>query len=166
MREMADNLKLSKQQVYRFLKKENISEIRTKGNKKLYNAQTFQKISKYFENEPRRDKDKRNASSDSKENSNGHITIESLKLLQQTLQNAQKQLSIKDNQINDLHRLLDQQQQLNLSTNKQNEKLLGDRSQKNKNKSNSTKTYRNNAQEKNTKKPIREQKGFWYKLFH
>ncbi|WP_072557596.1 MerR family transcriptional regulator [Lactiplantibacillus plantarum] len=113
IKQLADIAGTSKVTMFRYIKQNSIHETKHKGNANLYDETQKSLILKGFRG--------KSASSVSETDHDETALIQELK----------SQLKAKDAQINDLHaiikqnqRLLDQQQQLNLATNRQNEKLL------------------------------------------
>ncbi|KZU59561.1 hypothetical protein Nizo2806_1777 [Lactiplantibacillus plantarum] len=113
IKQLADIAGTSKVTMFRYIKQNSIHETKHKGNANLYDATQKNLILKGFKG--------KGVSSVSETDHDETALIQELK----------SQLKAKDAQINDLHaiikqnqRLLDQQQQLNLATNRQNEKLL------------------------------------------
>lgn len=113
IKQLADIAGTSKVTMFRYIKQNSIHETKHKGNANLYDETQKSLILKGFRG--------KSASSVSETDHDETALIQELK----------SQLKAKDAQINNLHaiikqnqRLLDQQQQLNLATNRQNEKLL------------------------------------------
>lgn len=113
IKQLADIAGTSKVTMFRYIKQNSIHETKHKGNANLYDETQKSLILKGFKG--------KGVSSVSETDHDETALIQELK----------SQLKAKDAQINDLHaiikqnqRLLDQQQQLNLATNRQNEKLL------------------------------------------
>ncbi|SPH07786.1 hypothetical protein LAP8965_02958 [Lactiplantibacillus plantarum] len=113
IKELADIAGTSKVTMFRYIKQKSIHETKHKGNANLYDEAKKSLILKGFI--------RKDASSVS----------ETIHDESELVQELKSQLKAKDTQIADLHsiikqnqRLLDQQQQLNLATNRQNEKLL------------------------------------------
>ncbi|AMV61677.1 Hypothetical protein ADU69_2126 (plasmid) [Pediococcus damnosus] len=113
IKQLADIAGTSKVTMFRYIKQNSIHETRHKGNANLYDETQKSLILKGFNGK---------TISDVSETVHDETAL---------IQELKSQLKAKDAQINDLHaiikqnqRLLDQQQQLNLATNRQNEKLL------------------------------------------
>ncbi|WP_063205622.1 helix-turn-helix domain-containing protein [Lactiplantibacillus plantarum] len=113
IKELADIAGTSKVTMFRYIKQNSIHETKHKGNANLYDEAKKSLILKGF---MRKD---------------GSSVSETIHDESELVQELKSQLKAKDTQIDDLHsiikqnqRLLDQQQQLNLATNRQNEKLL------------------------------------------
>lgn len=113
IKQLADIAGTSKVTMFRYIKQNSIHETKHKGNANLYDETQKSLILKGFRG--------KSASSVSETDHDETALVQELR----------SQLKAKDAQINDLHaiikqnqRLLDQQQQLNLATNRQNEKLL------------------------------------------
>lgn len=113
IKQLADMAGTSKVTMFRYIKQKSIHETKHKGNANLYDEAKKTLILKGFKG--------KSASNVSEMVHDETALIQELK----------SQLKAKDIQIDDLHsiikqnqRLLDQQQQLNLATNRQNEKLL------------------------------------------
>lgn len=113
IKQLADIAGTSKVTMFRYIKQNSIHETKHKGNANLYDETQKSLILKEFRG--------KSVSSVSETDHDETALIQELK----------SQLKAKDAQINDLHaiikqnqRLLDQQQQLNLATNRQNDKLL------------------------------------------
>lgn len=123
MQEMADILNVNKTTVYRYLKKEHIAPATVESNTNLYNAITLQHLKKHFEKPKAKEKVSKSAN---------ELLIETLQQQVHQLQMeldaektlANNQLQEKDNQIENLHKLLDQSQQLILNAQEENKKLL------------------------------------------
>lgn len=121
MQEIADILGVNKSSVFRQLKKGNIAPAMKEGNTNYYNATTLKQLKQHF---------KANANKETKKD----ILVETLQQQVHQLQSelaeekarTDKQLQEKDNQINNLHKLLDQSQQLILNAQEENKKLLPD----------------------------------------
>lgn len=96
LKQLASLTGVTKQTCWRYVKKHNIDPMRTLENgAQVYSEETLQKLQKEY-----------NSDITNKKNNNSSNVIEAL----------QQQLAVKDEQIKELHRLLDQQQQLNLNT--------------------------------------------------
>lgn len=113
IKQLADMAGTSKVTMFRYIKQNSIHETKHKGNANLYDEMQKRLILKGFNGK---------TISDVSETAHDETAL---------IQELKSQLKAKDAQINDLHaiikqnqRLLDQQQQLNLATNRQNEKLL------------------------------------------
>ena len=108
--EIADTAKVNKTKVWRYIRDNNISERSMKGNAKLYSEHTKDVIIKAFSSE------------------SVHLATETKadtsRILLEQIDILKGELERKNNQLDKMQSLLDQQQQLNLSTNRQNEKLL------------------------------------------
>ncbi|MHA3845511.1 hypothetical protein [Lactiplantibacillus plantarum] len=108
--EIADIAKVNKTKVWRYIRDNNISERSMKGNAKLYSEHTKDVIIKAFSNE------------------SVHLATETKadtsRILLEQIDILKGELERKNDQLDKMQSLLDQQQQLNLSTNRQNEKLL------------------------------------------
>lgn len=119
MQEIADILGVNKSSVFRQIKKKNIAPAMKDGNTNYYDATTLKRLKQHF------------GESSAKE-SKKDILVETLQQQVRQLQSelddekarADKQLKEKDNQIRNLHKLLDQSQQLILNTQEENKKLL------------------------------------------
>lgn len=119
MQEIADTLGVNKSSVFRYLKKENIAPATKEGNTNYYDATTLQRLKQHF---------KANSGKETRKD----ILVETLQQQVRQLQaeladekvRVDKQLQEKDNQINNLHKLLDQSQQLILNAQEENKKLL------------------------------------------
>ena len=99
--------KVNKTKVWRYIRDNNISERSMKGNAKLYSEHTKDVIIKAFSSE------------------SVHLATETKADTSRILLDILKgELERKNDQLDKMQSLLDQQQQLNLSTNRQNEKLL------------------------------------------
>jgi len=108
--EIADIAKVNKTKVWRYIRDNNISERSMKGNAKLYSEHTKDVIIKTFSN------DSIHFATETKADTS-RILLEQIEILKGELER-------KNDQLDKMQSLLDQQQQLNLSTNRQNEKLL------------------------------------------
>ncbi|MGY5438723.1 hypothetical protein [Lactiplantibacillus argentoratensis] len=108
--EIADIAKVNKTKVWRYIRDNNISERSMKGNAKLYSEHTKDVIIKAFSSESV------HLATETKADTS-RILIEQIDILKGELER-------KNDQLDKMQSLLDQQQQLNLSTNRQNEKLL------------------------------------------
>ena len=108
--EIADIAKVNKTKVWRYIRDNNISERSMKGNAKLYSEHTKDVILKAFSN------DSIHFETETKADTS-RILLEQIEILKGELER-------KNDQLDKMQSLLDQQQQLNLSTNRQNEKLL------------------------------------------
>lgn len=108
--EIADIAKVNKTKVWRYIRDNNISERSMKGNAKLYSEHTKDVILKAFSN------DSIHFATETKADTS-RILLEQIEILKGELER-------KNDQLDKMQSLLDQQQQLNLSTNRQNEKLL------------------------------------------
>ena len=102
--------KVNKTKVWRYIRDNNISERSMKGNAKLYSEHTKDVIIKAFSSESV------NLATETKADTS-RILLEQIDILKGELER-------KNDQLDKMQSLLDQQQQLNLSTNRQNEKLL------------------------------------------
>ncbi|MCG0863616.1 hypothetical protein IMAU20009_02904 [Lactiplantibacillus plantarum] len=108
--EIADIAKVNKTKVWRYIRDNNISERSMKGNAKLYSEHTKDVIIKAFSSEFV------HLATETKADTS-RILLEQIDILKGELER-------KNDQLDKMQSLLDQQQQLNLSTNRQNEKLL------------------------------------------
>ncbi|MGA3476311.1 DUF536 domain-containing protein [Lactiplantibacillus plantarum] len=108
--EIADIAKVNKTKVWRYIRDNNISERSMKGNAKLYSEHTKDVIIKAFSSESVQ------LATETKADTS-RILLEQIDILKGELER-------KNDQLDKMQSLLDQQQQLNLSTNRQNEKLL------------------------------------------
>lgn len=108
--EIADIAKVNKTKVWRYIRDNNISERSMKGNAKLYSEHTKDVIIEAFSN------DSIHFATETKADTS-RILLEQIEILKGELER-------KNDQLDKMQSLLDQQQQLNLSTNRQNEKLL------------------------------------------
>ena len=106
IKQIADSLSLDKQKVYRFIKKNNISESHQKNGTKYYNDSSQTLIFKHFKKETASNESHRSASFD---------TVISI---------LQEELNVKNKQIEELQNLLNQQQQLQLMEQKKMHLLL------------------------------------------
>lgn len=106
IKQIADSLNLDKQKVYRFIKKNNISESHQKNGTKYYNDSSQTLIFKHFKKENTSKKSHQSASFD---------TVISI---------LQEELNVKNKQIEELQNLLNQQQQLQLMEQKKMHLLL------------------------------------------
>lgn len=113
IKELADIARTSKVTMFRYIKQNSIHETKHKGNANLYDETKKSIILNGFIQK------------------GGSSVSETIHDESELVQELKSQLKAKDTQIADLHsiikqnqRLLDQQQQLNLATNRQNEKLL------------------------------------------
>ncbi|MDN5583519.1 MAG: hypothetical protein L0G20_01160 [Lactobacillus sp.] len=113
IKQLADIAGTSKVTMFRYIKQNSIHETKHKGNANLYDETQKSLILKGFHGK---------TISDVSETVHDETAL---------IQELKSQLKAKDAQINDLHAiikqnqlLLDQQQQLNLATSRQNEKLL------------------------------------------
>jgi len=108
--EIADIAKVNKTKVWRYIRDNNISERSMKGNAKLYSEHTKDVIIKAFSSE------------------SVHLATETKadtsRILLEQIDILKGELERKNDQLDKMQSLLDQQQQLNLATNRQNEKLL------------------------------------------
>ncbi|WP_455390313.1 hypothetical protein [Lactiplantibacillus pentosus] len=108
--EIADIAKVNKTKVWRYIRDNNISERSMKGNAKLYSEHTKDVIIKAFSSE------------------SVHLATETKadtsRILLEQIDILKGELERKNDQLDKMQSLLDQQQQLNLSTNRQNEKLI------------------------------------------
>ena len=123
MQEMAESLHVNKTTVYRYLKKQSIAPATTKSNANLYDATVLQQLKKHFNS--------RNSSNETKKSAS-ELLIESLQQqvadlkseLADEKKRSDKALQMKDDQINALNKLMDQNQQLLLNTQEENKRLL------------------------------------------
>ncbi|MBX4158615.1 DUF536 domain-containing protein (plasmid) [Lactiplantibacillus plantarum] len=108
--EISDIAKVNKTKVWRYIRDNNISERSMKGNAKLYSEHTKDVIIKAFSSE------------------SVHLATETKadtsRILLEQIDILKGELERKNDQLDKMQSLLDQQQQLNLATNRQNEKLL------------------------------------------
>ncbi|WP_372487091.1 hypothetical protein [Lactiplantibacillus plantarum] len=108
--DIADIAKVNKTKVWRYIRDNNISERSMKGNAKLYSEHNKDVILKALSN------DSIHFATETKADTS-RILLEQIEILKGELER-------KNDQLDKMQSLLDQQQQLNLSTNRQNEKLL------------------------------------------
>lgn len=106
IKQIADSLGLDKQKVYRFIKKNNISESHQKNGTKYYSDSSQTLIFKHF---------KKVTTSDESHQSTSFDTVISI---------LQEELNVKNKQIEELQNLLNQQQQLQLMEQKKMHLLL------------------------------------------
>jgi hypothetical protein len=115
MKQIADKAGIDKTKVWRYIRSANIHETSHKGRTLLFSEQQVNSILKAL-----------NGTNAHSENvTSEHLTDDQpdmIKLLKSQLETLNSELEQKNNEINQLHRLLDQQQQLNLSTQKLLEK--------------------------------------------
>ena len=108
--EISDIAKVNKTKVWRYIRDNNISERSMKGNAKLYSEHTKDVIIKTFSSE------------------SVHLATETKadtsRILLEQIDILKGELERKNDQLDKMQSLLDQQQQLNLSTNRQDEKSL------------------------------------------
>ncbi|MBU7462788.1 DUF536 domain-containing protein [Lactiplantibacillus pentosus] len=108
--EIADIAKVNKTKVWRYIRDNKISERSMKANAKLYSEHTKDVIIKAFSSE------------------SVHLATETKadtsRILLEQIDILKGELERKNDQLDKMQSLLDQQQQLNLSTNRQNEKLI------------------------------------------
>lgn len=122
IKQIADELGLDKQRVYRFIKKNHISEVHQKSGILYYDETVESLIKSHFS--------KLNISSEVHQTTSNDAVIETL--LKQT-EILQKELEIKNKQIDNLTKALDQEQQLHLLA-KQQVQLLEQSADNSKNK--------------------------------
>jgi hypothetical protein len=103
IKQIADELGLDKQRVYRFIKKNHISELHQKSGILYYDEAVESLIKSHFS--------KLNISSDVHQTTSNDAIIETLLKQAEILQ---KELEIKNKQIENLTKALDQEQQLHL----------------------------------------------------
>ncbi|MDQ7897567.1 hypothetical protein P7X80_13055 [Lactiplantibacillus plantarum] len=108
--EIADIAKVNKTKVWRYIRDNNISERSMKGNAKLYSEHAKDVIIKALSSECV------HLATETKADTS-RILLEQIDILKGELER-------KNDQLDKMQSLLDQQQRLNLSTNRQNEKLL------------------------------------------
>ena len=115
MKQIADKAGIDKTKVWRYIRSANIHETSHKGRTLLFSEQQVNSILKALND----------VSVHSANVTNEHQTNDQpdmIKLLNSQLETLKSELDQKNSEINQLHRLLDQQQQLNLSTQKLLEK--------------------------------------------
>lgn len=112
IKQIADSLSLDKQKVYRFIKKNNISESHQKNGTKYYNDSSQSLIEKHLKKE--------NTSKEAHQ-STSFDTVTSI---------LQEELNVKNKQIEELQNLLSQQQQLQLMEQKKMHLLLDNEKEK------------------------------------
>lgn len=112
IKQIADELGVSKQQVYRFIKKHNITEAYQENGTMYYDDASEYLIREGF---PK--------TSESKEAHQTRIESTSDAYLETLIETLQKQLETKDKEIERLGKLLDQEQQLHLQTQNQLKQL-------------------------------------------
>ncbi len=114
MAQIAKELHVSKSSVYRAINKLNIKEDQTQGKKQLYNIESIKKIqaevSDIVQNNPRNDFE----TSRETVHTNSRNDSELFKNYQQEIADWKKQAEKKDQQIDKLTSLLDQQQRLQM----------------------------------------------------
>ncbi|HBG91067.1 MAG TPA: hypothetical protein DDW47_03110 [Lactobacillus acetotolerans] len=151
LKQLADLTGVTKQTCWRYVKKHNIEPIKKLDNgAQVYPEEALQQLQKEY-----------NSNTTDKKDYNNSSVIEVL----------QQQLAVKDDQIKELHRLLDQQQQLNLNTShlledKRHESHTEPQDHKADNK---TDNYSTETQKKSTdsteENHIDDKKGFFSRLF-
>lgn len=116
IKQIADELGISKQRVYRYIKNNHINEAHQKNGVMYYNevAETVIK-SAFNKNDTSND-----AHQDSHQTTSNDIGLKQFEVIIDTLK---KQIETKDSQINQLQQLLDQQQRLTLAQLEQKEIL-------------------------------------------
>lgn len=112
IRQIADIAGVSKVTMYRYITENSFHETLMKRNAKMYDETTKNLILKGFSS--------RTVSSDSETDETVDVTTN---LLKDQVKNQQLQLAEKDEQIKQLHKLLDQQQQLSLQDKNQVKEL-------------------------------------------
>lgn len=110
IKEIADELNVDKQKVYRFIKRHHISEVHQKKDVMYYDDAVQSLLILHF---------KKSDVVEVQENSYNNSLIDTIIEMQKNEIAAQKkQLEVKDTQIAELIRLLDKQQQLHLTEQK------------------------------------------------
>lgn len=117
IREIASELGVSKQRVYRFVKSNNVSEVPQEVHQttstKYYDDVAIDLIKRGFSNETKSDESTHETHQTASNDTVNDAVVDALL----------KQLEKQSEQIDSLHKLLDQQQQLQLNTQKQLDQL-------------------------------------------
>ena len=141
IKQIADSLNLDKQKVYRFIKKNNISEAHQKNGTKYYSDTDEQFIIKHFKGDSN--------SNEAHQGTSNDTTVDAV------ISMLKEELNVKNKQIDELQNLLSQQQQLQLMEQKKMHLLLDEAKQ-------------DVEQQKNiqTEAASEENKGFFARLFN
>ncbi|CUR43547.1 hypothetical protein LRLP16767_LRLP167_01346 [Limosilactobacillus reuteri] len=123
MQEMAEKLRVNKTTVYRYLKKQDIAPATTKSNTNLYDATVLQRLKKHFNSHNNSNEPKKSANEQLIASLQQQVTDLKSELADEK-KRSDKALQMKDDQINALNKLMDQNQQLLLNTQEENKRLL------------------------------------------
>ncbi|TPR52923.1 helix-turn-helix domain-containing protein [Apilactobacillus kunkeei] len=158
VKEMADAVNVSLSRMYRYIEKNKIEPVNKSEKTKKYSEDAQSTIFQYFTGN-----DDVHIKNDSKENENSENTDkttanttenELIELLKQEITN-------KNNEITTLHRLLDQQQQLDLANTKLISKYRDEDEQENEN-NNNRHSHDNSKSENNTRYDKQQSQSWWH----
>lgn len=158
VKEMADAVNVSLSRMYRYIEKNKIKPVNKSEKTKKYSEDAQSTIFQYFTGNNDihiKNNSKENANSENSDKTNANTTEnELIELLKQEINN-------KNNEITTLHRLLDQQQQLDLANTKLISKYRDEDEQENENNDNRH-SHDSSKSENNTKYDKQQSKSWWH----
>lgn len=158
VKEMADAVNVSLSRMYRYIEKNKIEPVNKSEKTKKYSEDAQSAIFQYFTGNDDihiKNSSKENANSENNDKTTANTTEnELIELLKQEITN-------KNNEITTLHRLLDQQQQLDLANTKLISKYRDDDKKENENSDNQY-SHDSSKSENNTKDDKQESKSWWH----
>lgn len=158
VKEMADAVNVSLSRMYRYIEKNKIEPVNKSEKTKKYSEDAQSAIFQYFTGNSDihiKNNSKENANSANNDKTTANTTEnELIELLKQEITN-------KNNEITTLHRLLDQQQQLDLANTKLISKYRDDDKKENENNDNQY-SHDSSKSENDTKDDKRQSKSWWH----
>lgn len=159
LKQIADELKIDKQKVYRYVKKNHIKEAYQKQSVMYYDDTVQELIKTAFV-------EKECINEAHQEAHQNHINDTVNEALLKQIEVLQNQLTEKDKQISKLHEIIDHEQQLNARNqqmiedlkNKKSELLLELEQQK-------EQAHEAHEEQKEQKEPTEQSKGFWNRIY-
>lgn len=160
VKEMADAVNVSLSRMYRYIEKNKIEPVNKSEKTKKYSEDAQSAIFQYFTGNNDihiKNDSKENANSENTDKTTANTTEnELIELLKQEITN-------KNNEITTLHRLLDQQQQLDLANTKLISKYRDDDKRENANSDNQY--YQDSGKSENNTKDDKQQSKSWWHLW-
>lgn len=158
VKEMADAVNVSLSRMYRYIEKNKIEPVNKSEKTKKYSEDAQSAIFQYFTGTDDihiKNNSKENANNENTDKTTANTTEnELIELLKQEINN-------KNNEITTLHRLLDQQQQLDLANTKLISKYRDDDKKENENSDNQY-SHDSSKSENNTKDDKQKSKSWWH----
>lgn len=158
VKEMADAVNVSLSRMYRYIEKNKIEPVNKSEKTKKYNEDAQSTIFQYFTGT-----DDIHIKNNSKENENSENTDKTTanKTENELIELLKQEITNKNNEITTLHRLLDQQQQLDLANTKLISQYRDDDKKENENSDNQY-SQDSGKSENNTKDNKQQSKSWWH----